>query len=248
MSFAKSFGIVHICCPCGFMFLCPLQVSAGRPIPVLPQHTFPGNVVLSSRAISGLSPPVLPDAELEKLCLGHLAAAAKDALNALAEVPSSASADEQRPIPADTSDESASDHMSGMKKQDNVYSTCLRTHRILQQDFPAWFPELTSLLAVLSAVMDENLVGRSVTGSRTGTCSDSRISSGGQAAARCPSGHDGILQRQGKGSRCRAAGCLARLAQQCLLSRAVSLTCSLCLSTPHWHYEEQLFLHPSCLG
>jgi len=59
------------------------QVSAGRPIPVLPQHTFPGNVILSSRATSGLSPPVLPDAELEKLSLGHLSAAARSMFAAL---------------------------------------------------------------------------------------------------------------------------------------------------------------------
>lgn len=88
------------------------QVSAGRPIPVLPQHTFPGNVVLSSRATSGLSPPVLSDTELEKLCLGHMAAAAKEALNALGDVPSSA-AEEPRPSHADASDGSASDHLSG---------------------------------------------------------------------------------------------------------------------------------------
>ncbi|KAK9915634.1 hypothetical protein WJX75_001835 [Coccomyxa subellipsoidea] len=87
------------------------QVSAGRPIPVLPQHTFPGNVVLSSRATSGLSPPVLPDAELERLCLGHMAAAAKDALDALGDVPTSA-VDDPRPSQADASDGSASDHMS----------------------------------------------------------------------------------------------------------------------------------------
>jgi hypothetical protein len=51
------------------------QVSAGRPIPVLAQHTFPGNVILSARATSGLAPPSLPDAELERLCLAHLAGA-----------------------------------------------------------------------------------------------------------------------------------------------------------------------------
>lgn len=83
---------------------------------MLPQHTFPGNVVLSSRATSGLSPPVLPDAELEKLCLGHMASAAKDALNALGDVPSSA-AEESRPSHADASDGSASDHMSGESQQ-----------------------------------------------------------------------------------------------------------------------------------
>lgn len=52
------------------------QVSAGRPIPILAQHTFPGNVILSSRATSGLAPPSLPDPELEKMCLAHLAGAA----------------------------------------------------------------------------------------------------------------------------------------------------------------------------
>lgn len=89
-----------------------LQVSAGRPIPVLPQHTFPGNVVLSSRATSGLSPPVLPDPNLEKLVLGHLAAAAREALNALADVPQGA-LDEGRTGRADASDGSASDQFSG---------------------------------------------------------------------------------------------------------------------------------------
>ena len=52
------------------------QVSAGRPIPILAQHTFPGNVILSPRATSGLAPPSLPDSELEKMCLAHLAGAA----------------------------------------------------------------------------------------------------------------------------------------------------------------------------
>lgn len=90
------------------------QVSAGRPIPVLPQHTFPGNVVLSSRATSGLSPPVLPDLNLERLVLGHLAAAAKEALYALADAPSSAS-DDGRAVRADTSDGSVSDQFSGLR-------------------------------------------------------------------------------------------------------------------------------------
>ena len=58
-----------------------------RPIPVLPQHTFPGNVILSSRATSGLSPPVVPDLELEKLCVGHITAAAKGVLAALDSLP-----------------------------------------------------------------------------------------------------------------------------------------------------------------
>ncbi|KAK9822709.1 hypothetical protein WJX81_005943 [Elliptochloris bilobata] len=63
------------------------QVSAGRPIPVLAQHTFPGNVILASRATSGLAPPSLHDPELEKMCLAHLAAAAKEALAALPDAP-----------------------------------------------------------------------------------------------------------------------------------------------------------------
>ena len=68
--------------------------------------------MLSSRATSGLSPPVLPDANLEKLVLGHLAAAAREALSALADVPLGAS-DEGRAGRADTSDGSASDQFSG---------------------------------------------------------------------------------------------------------------------------------------
>ena len=68
--------------------------------------------MLSSRATSGLSPPVLPDPSLEKLVLGHLAAAAREALSALADVPLGAS-DEGRAGRADTSDGSASDQFSG---------------------------------------------------------------------------------------------------------------------------------------
>jgi hypothetical protein len=66
--------------------------------------------VLSSRATSGLSPPVLPDPSLEKLVLGHLAAAAREALHALADVPLTFTASEGR---ADASDGSASDQFSG---------------------------------------------------------------------------------------------------------------------------------------
>lgn len=54
---------------------------------MLPQHTFPGNVILSSRATSGLSPPVIPDPELEKLCTAHLTAAAKSIFSALEGTP-----------------------------------------------------------------------------------------------------------------------------------------------------------------
>lgn len=52
---------------------------------MLPQHTFPGNVILSSRATSGLSPPVNADPELEKLSLTHITVAAKNAFAALAQ-------------------------------------------------------------------------------------------------------------------------------------------------------------------
>ena len=64
-----------------------LQACAARPIPVLPQHTFPGNVILSSRATSGLSPPVHPDPELEKLSLAHITAAARSVFTAVDSMP-----------------------------------------------------------------------------------------------------------------------------------------------------------------
>ena len=102
---------------------------------MLPQHTFPGNVVLSSRATSGLSPPVLPDAELERLCLGHMAAAAKDAFSALGDVPSSA-ADEPRPSHTDASDGSASDHMSG----EGLHNTPLGHRCMLQKLLIEYLP------------------------------------------------------------------------------------------------------------
>ncbi len=60
-----------------------LQVSSGRAIPVLPHHTCPGNVILSSKASSGLSPPVHWDPEIEKLSLAHLGAACREALAAV---------------------------------------------------------------------------------------------------------------------------------------------------------------------
>lgn len=64
-----------------------MQACAARPIPVLPQHTFPGNVILSSRATSGLSPPVNPDPELEKLSLAHITAASRNIFAALDSTP-----------------------------------------------------------------------------------------------------------------------------------------------------------------
>ncbi len=60
-----------------------LQISSGRAIPVLPHHTYPGNVILSSKASSGLSPPVHWDPEIEKLSLAHLGAACREALAAV---------------------------------------------------------------------------------------------------------------------------------------------------------------------
>ena len=68
-----------------------LQTCAGRPIPVLPQHTFPGNVILSSRATSGLSPLVNSDPELERLSIIHITTAAKNAFAALAQSHNAAS-------------------------------------------------------------------------------------------------------------------------------------------------------------
>lgn len=60
-----------------------LQTSAARAVPVLPNHTAPGNVILSSKASSGLSCPVHWDSELEKLSLAHLGAACREALAAV---------------------------------------------------------------------------------------------------------------------------------------------------------------------
>lgn len=60
-----------------------LQVSAARAIPVLPNHTAPGDVILSSKASSGLTAPMHWDPELEKLSLAHLGAACREALAAV---------------------------------------------------------------------------------------------------------------------------------------------------------------------
>lgn len=76
--------------------------------------------MLSSRATSGLSPPVLPDPNLEKLVLGHLAAAAREALNALADVPLTFASSEGH---ADASDGSASDQFSGAELRQQLFLT-----------------------------------------------------------------------------------------------------------------------------
>ena len=60
-----------------------VQVAAARAIPVLPKHTAPGDVILSSRASSGLTAPVQWDPEMEKLSLAHLGAACREALPAV---------------------------------------------------------------------------------------------------------------------------------------------------------------------
>ena len=60
-----------------------MQGSAARAIPVLPNHTAPGNVILSNKASSGLTAPVHWDSELEKLSLAHLGAACREALAAV---------------------------------------------------------------------------------------------------------------------------------------------------------------------
>ena len=50
---------------------------------MLPNHTAPGNVILSSKASSGLTAPVHWDPELEKLSLAQLGAACREALAAV---------------------------------------------------------------------------------------------------------------------------------------------------------------------
>ncbi|GAB4814092.1 hypothetical protein N2152v2_001138 [Parachlorella kessleri] len=54
------------------------QASAGRPIPVLTQPTGSGDVVVAHRSQAVGAPVAELDVELERLCMGHLAAAARD--------------------------------------------------------------------------------------------------------------------------------------------------------------------------
>jgi len=51
-----------------------VQASAGRPIPVLTQPTGSGDVVVAHRSQAVWAPVADLDLELEKLCVGHLAA------------------------------------------------------------------------------------------------------------------------------------------------------------------------------
>lgn len=64
---------------------------------------------------------MLPDPNLEKLVLGHLAAAAREALNALADVPLTFALSESR---ADTSDGSTSYQFSGNELRQQCSRTC----------------------------------------------------------------------------------------------------------------------------
>lgn len=58
------------------------QAAAGRPIPVLAQRTAAGEAIVARRGQAAGAPAVIPDAEMEKLCLGHLTASARDFLSA----------------------------------------------------------------------------------------------------------------------------------------------------------------------
>ena len=84
-----------------------MQAAAGRCIPVLAQHTYPGNVILSAGTGAGsvgLAPPATGDRELERLCLGHLTAAARSAFAGLADAPVSPSPEDGRSTDGDDSD------------------------------------------------------------------------------------------------------------------------------------------------
>lgn len=52
------------------------QLAGQRPIPVLPEPTRSGDVVLDSQPSPGLACPIELDLELERMCLHHLARAA----------------------------------------------------------------------------------------------------------------------------------------------------------------------------
>ena len=69
---------------------------------------------------------MLPDPNLEKLVLGHLAAAAREALNALADVPLTFASSESR---ADASDGSTSDQFSGNELHQQCSQTCSSPRR-----------------------------------------------------------------------------------------------------------------------
>ncbi len=63
------------------------QTAAGRPIAVLPQPTSPGDVVQSGGALSAITGPIDTDAEIERMAVSQLSAAAKEALPAIRQRP-----------------------------------------------------------------------------------------------------------------------------------------------------------------
>lgn len=114
---STKFWMTRVCRACQGCPTCTwvraVQGVAGRCIPVLPQHTFPGDVVISGRYAVGLAPPAVGDPELDKLCLGHLTAAARAAFAA------AGSDAHPPPSPEDgrSTDGDESDHLSGTDKQ-----------------------------------------------------------------------------------------------------------------------------------
>ena len=75
-----------------------LQDAAGRPIPVLPQRSNPGLSIIANGAVAAFTPPAQADAEVEKLCLAHLASTAKDASVVVTEVDSTGPAPAEQDI------------------------------------------------------------------------------------------------------------------------------------------------------
>lgn len=63
-----------------------LQDAAGRPIPVLPRRSNPGFSIIANAPVAAFTPVVQTDAEVERLCLTHLASTAKDASVVVTEV------------------------------------------------------------------------------------------------------------------------------------------------------------------
>ncbi|KAK9868448.1 hypothetical protein WJX84_004951 [Apatococcus fuscideae] len=74
------------------------QDAAGRPIPVLPQRSNPGLSIIANGAVAAFTPPAQADAEVEKLCLAHLASTAKDASVVVTEVDSTGPAPAEQDI------------------------------------------------------------------------------------------------------------------------------------------------------
>ena len=84
-----------------------MQAVAGRSIPILAQQTFSGSVILGASSEGSLdraAAPAVGDRELERLCLGHLTAAARAALAVMPDAPLSPSPEEGRSTDGDESD------------------------------------------------------------------------------------------------------------------------------------------------